>query len=333
MFKPDEIIFAPTSRCQLVCAHCRVRRGPEILSSLDAIRFMESCRPHGIDRMGFSGGEPFLEPDFLCDVSRAAVELDFVFDRLMTNACWFTDGNELREILERLFDAGFDGTFGVSADAWHGQDPATLWLFIRTVFETWGRKDRVEIVSVQAADGSPATGLYEALAPRLGGSVTMEDDGQPAIVNERFLDKPDTGEDEPDALRIGIVSVPYSASADEEAWGNGPWFEDDRCAGPGNVFYVHPDGSVAACCGFANENEALIIGNIATDGYDGLMRRAGDNGFVRSCYGTGLGAARAELEKGGIIFPGTTADRCFFCDWLCREGLAGSRKPEARGRM
>jgi len=326
MFKPDEIIFAPTAACNLVCSHCRVERIPARLPAADAVAFLAACRPHGIDKVGFSGGEPFLEPDFLVRVAGAAVDLDMTFGRLMTNAAWADSEAELRATLTALHEAGFDGTFGVSADEYHGQDLGGLAAFFKAVFDIWGRKDNCEIVAVTPPAGRPPLALFEGLAARLGGRLILEDDDPFSIVNEIFLGRADQGAaaeeaDSSAALMINIIRVPYSASAEEEAWGASDWFEDDFCRGPGNVFYVHPDGRVAACCGFANENPHLSLGNIRADGYRSLMRRASESPFVRACYQTGLGAVRERLEAGGRRFPGKTADPCFFCDFCAKKGL------------
>jgi radical SAM protein with 4Fe4S-binding SPASM domain len=120
---------------------------------------------------------------------------------------------------------------------------------------------------------------------------------------------------------LNIVRVPFSASAEEGAWGASAWFEDDFCRGPGNVFYVHPDGRVAVCCGFANENPQLVIGNIRKDDYRSLMRRASQNAFVRACYEAGLGATRERLEAAERRFPGKTGDPCFFCDYCAKNSI------------
>jgi hypothetical protein len=80
---------------------------------------------------------------------------------------------------------------------------------------------------------------------------------------------------------------------------------------------VHPDGNVAVCCGFANENPELIAGNIL-DGPGALISSARKMPHVRRAYEEGLGALRVNLEAEGLVFPGKTDDMCFFCDWLCR---------------
>jgi hypothetical protein len=324
MFIPDEIIFAPTGRCNLSCGHCRAMRTPGPLSAADAAALLRSARGRGIERVGFSGGEPFLEPGFLRDVAAAAVELDFMFDRAMTNAVWYRDEAQLRSVLASFFEAGFDGTFGVSVDAYHGQSVGRLLPFFRAVFDIWGRRDCCEIVWATSPDDSDLFQLFAELAAALGGALVMED-GQPAgIVDpEDGGERDETGYDDPEALRIRFDRIPLSPPSERVPWTDAQWFEDDFCAGPGNVLYVHPDGRIAVCCGFANENDSLIVGNLGRDDFDSLMAAARKNGHVRDCYERGLGAVRERLEKEGIRFPGKTADICVFCDHLHRSGLAG----------
>ncbi|MDD5135938.1 MAG: metallo cofactor biosynthesis protein, conjectural, partial [Candidatus Omnitrophica bacterium] len=64
-FHPEEILFSPTTVCNLTCPHCDLRRSKEVLSLPDAKRFLIGCKKKGIDRLGFTGGEPFLAREFL----------------------------------------------------------------------------------------------------------------------------------------------------------------------------------------------------------------------------------------------------------------------------
>ena len=329
MFKAEEIIFAPTAECNLACPHCRVTRIPDKLAAKDAIAFLKTCRPQGLERVGFSGGEPFLRPDFLCEVSRAAVEQDMLFGRLMTNGVWFDSPEHLQQTLADLRQAGFDGKFGVSVDTYHDQDPRDLALFFQTVFSVWERRDGGEIVTVTPPDGAPPTEMLEALAGRLDGRLLVEEGLPFAIVNEAFLEHREGEAGEAEAMVIDIIRVPYSAPAEENAWTADAWFEDDFCRGPGNVFYVHPDGSVAVCCGFANENPGLIVGRIPADGCRELTRRAANSPVVRACFETGLAVIRELLEAQGTKFPGKTEDRCFFCDYLAKRNF---QIPKQRNR-
>jgi len=324
MFQPEEIIFAPTGRCNLRCPHCRVTRGPSEIEAADAVAFLDTCADAGIERVGFSGGEPFLRLDFLVAVTKAAVSRGLFFDRLMTNGDWWIDEAELEAGLGAVFDAGFDGVIGLSWDAYHGQAPARARSFIQALASAWGRKDAVEILSVRSPDDLSFLRDLEAVASGLGGRVEKLA-GEPArIVDEAFSSRSESDPDDGSGLNIQVQRFGRSRSAAEgasgmaEAWGDASWFVDDLCAGPGNVFYVHPDGSVAPCCGFANESAALKLGTVR-DSYERLMENAQANSQVRACFDEGLGSVRKRLEASGTRFPGKTRDICFFCEHLCNQ--------------
>lgn len=302
MFAPDEVIFAASTACNLRCAHCFVRRGSARLDIQAARDFLRSCREESggaIERVGFSGGEPFLYLDFLCALSETAVGLDMYFDRIMTNGVWWRDKSELDDALGRLFQSGYDGKFGLSLDSFHGQSAAQAETFVREVSRIWGNGGLVEVQSAVSrnAEAEEAFCLrLEELARRLGGTL-----------DEHGIHSAD--------LFVQLARIPQSFEADA-AWDSDEWFDDDFCAGPGNVLYVHADGAVAPCCGFANECAPLIIGAVQ-DGYARLMRSASGNSMVRICYETGLAAYRRQLEARGVRFPGVTDDICRFCGWLC----------------
>lgn len=332
-FNPREVIFAATARCNLSCAHCRVDRecvsndrecvSTGCLSASDAAAFLEDCAASGIDRVGFSGGEPFLETGFLEAIISKAVELDMYFDRLMTNGVWWRDEAELQDALSRVIDAGFDGTIAISVDDWHDRDIARdasrLASFVRAAGKIAGRFDMLEIVSVTAKDGSVSRNLLESLASALDAKVIMSGKRPVSVRDSAWKANSSSGMDDGSGINIAISVIEYSPGVDEpEAWKSERWFTDDWCAGPGNVLYVHPDGKVAVCCGFANENAALIAGTIR-DGCQKLIETARTLPHVKRCYEQGLAAWRKEREASGASFPGKAADICFFCDWVCSQ--------------
>ncbi len=316
MFHPAEVIFAPTGRCNLLCSHCSVKRGPEELSVADAVAFLDTCSEAGVERVGFSGGEPFLRLDFLVGVSEAAVERGMYFDRLMTNGDWWKDEAGLRAALASVRDAGFDGLIGLSWDTYHGQSAARIRAFIQAVFDAWGRKDTVEILSVRSPDDKAFLRDLDAVAAALGGKVESSFGEASRIVDAAYLARSESDPDDGSGLVIPVTRTPRSKTAGEGAWDAVDWFTDDWCEGPGNVFYVHPYGAVAPCCGFANEQPGLFIGTVR-DSFADLMANAGKNARVSDSFYEGLGATRERLESGGMSFPGKTRDMCFFCDYLC----------------
>src|SRR3954452_13603193 len=120
-FRPNYLSFAGTYQCNLTCAHCCVPiEWPDRLPIPVALRFLEDARQHGIEWLGFTGGEPFLYPDFVLALTRRAAELGFRFDKIVTNGVWFENKGRLDTTLTELRDAGYTGKLGLSVDKFHG---------------------------------------------------------------------------------------------------------------------------------------------------------------------------------------------------------------------
>ncbi len=71
-FRPNYLSFAGTYQCNLTCPHCCVPI--EWTDRLDipiAVRFLEEAHAAGIEMLGFTGGEPFLYPEFLIAADEA----------------------------------------------------------------------------------------------------------------------------------------------------------------------------------------------------------------------------------------------------------------------
>lgn len=291
MFIPTEIIFSSTTLCNLHCAHCFVNRKPVSLNAEAAINFLDSCKNSDnckVEKVGFSGGEPFLAMDFLCKVINFARKNDFMFDQIMTNGVWWKNENELNETLLKIYNAGYDGKIGISYDNFHGQNYGKIRDFCTAVNKIFGEEN----ISVQA-------------------------------VADPFLDdeKSEKLETELDALGedfcADIFILPQTfQSEDMRGWQSDEWFKEDFCEGPGNILFVHSDGNIAPCCGFANENNELFIGKI-TDTFDTVMQNAGKNPMIKLCFEKGLSSLIPKLEKEGKL-PGKTGDICSFCDYISK---------------
>src|SRR5947209_4068317 len=120
-FRPNYLSFAGTYQCNLSCTHCCVPI--EWTDRLDidvALRFLEDAHSYGIGILGFTGGEPFLYPEFVTALCRRAAALGFRFDKIMTNGVWFRDTAYLDRVLTDLAEAGFTGKLGLSVDKFHG---------------------------------------------------------------------------------------------------------------------------------------------------------------------------------------------------------------------
>src|SRR5690349_2392023 len=174
-FRPNYLSFAGTYQCNLSCPHCCVPiEWTDRLDIPTAVRFLEQAHDSGIEILGFTGGEPFLYPEFLVALTRRAAELGFRFDKLMTNGVWYRDDAHLERVLTELRDAGFSGKLGLSVDKFHGMDVAKLAGFCRAARRVF---DRDTILSLSYASRAPDKGLepIHRLADELGGVVEWSD--------------------------------------------------------------------------------------------------------------------------------------------------------------
>ena len=300
-FHPTEIIFAATNACNLHCEHCFIERNPHKLEIADAVALIESCVKSGseIDRIGFSGGEPFLYMDFLIEVTKATVAHDLMFDQIMTNGDWWRNEVDLCDRLQKLYDAGYDGKIGLSWDSYHGQSTERMETFIRTVQEIFGE----DSINIQTVDDS--------------------EEGSLPLARTSLLATPSAGDTPATPPDIPVYHLPRTyTSEDPRAWQAHRWFREDYCEGPGHILYVHADGNIAPCCGFANENPALFIGRI-TDSYETIMKNAETNPMLKICYEEGLSHHRKHglkktLRSQGKKLPGKCSDICSFCDYVCK---------------
>src|SRR3954471_14646060 len=85
-FRPNYLSFAGTYQCNLTCPHCCVPiEWTDRLDVGGALRFLEDGFAYRIALLGFTGGEPFVYPEFVIAVTRRAAELGFGFDKIVTN--------------------------------------------------------------------------------------------------------------------------------------------------------------------------------------------------------------------------------------------------------
>jgi len=166
-FRPNYLSFAGTYQCNLTCPHCCVPIEWTDRLPIDvALRFLEDAHAYGISLLGFTGGEPFLYPEFVVAVTRRAAELGVRFDKIVTNGVWHTSRRQLRTTLRALADAGFTGKLGLSVDKFHGIRTPQLAEFCRAARTIFGRDN---VLSLSYASRRPDAGLepVQALAKEL----------------------------------------------------------------------------------------------------------------------------------------------------------------------
>lgn len=247
--------------------------------------------------------------DFLCSIIKTTVENDLMFDRIMTNGVWWRTEEELSENLQKIYDAGYDGKIGLSLDSFHNQEIEEIIIFMKKVYEIFGNGDTIEIQSVISSNPEDKILDFENI-DKIAEAFGCE--------TELYLDKKTgrgtiilSGQDKLIQIQREEQSFP---SSDNRVWKDKKWFKDDYCQGPGQILFVHPDGNIAPCCGFSNENPALFIGTIS-DTFQKVMENASTNRMIRICYEEGLSGQIKPLKK---KIPGKTRDICAFCDFVCK---------------
>lgn len=308
-FLPTEIIFSATDACNLKCPHCFVKKTPLKLEVQTAVNFINSCKDTSIEKIGFSGGEPFLYTDFICQITKTAVENDLLFDQIMTNGVWWQTEDQLNSDLQKVYDSGFDGKIGLSYDSFHNQNYEKILTFINTVFKIWNDKQMISIQSVipdNTNDKITDLENIERLSQDLNCQVSLnlnKKTGKGIIILQNE-----------DIFMPVFRELQSFQSNDKRTWQSKKWFKDDFCQGPGQILFIHPDGNIAPCCGFSNENKELFIGNISQP-LSKIMENADLNPMIQICYKEGLSKQIKKLKK---KIPGKTEDLCAFCDFVCK---------------
>jgi len=306
-FRPKEVLLSLTAKCNLRCAHCSIEQRKTVLNKKTALKFINACARAGINRVGFTGGEPFLSLGLMCAISKEAARRGTFFSRVMTNGGWFRTEKELIQAMRRLFAAGYDGNFCLSVDAFHHQELNKCASFARAATVIWARPDIVSIAAVQGAKNDETRKRIAELARLLDGRLAGPRNRPFAIKGAGLFAK---------IFYIDLSPIGKAASL-KDPW-DGRWFKDDLCMGPGNVLFVLPDGTVKPCCGYASDADILTIGSIKRDSPEQLLKNARKNLFISSIFSSGFHPVRKRLERAGVRFPGKTTNHCFFCHYITR---------------
>jgi MoaA/NifB/PqqE/SkfB family radical SAM enzyme len=312
-FRPNYLSFAGTYQCNLSCPHCCVPiEWPDRLDITTAVRFLDDAHREGIGILGFTGGEPFLYPEFLLALTRRGAELGFRFDKIISNGVWHKDRAHLESVLRDLKAAGFSGKLGLSVDKFHGIHTARAAEFCRVARQVF---ERDNIVSLSYASRHPDQGLEPArdLARELDAVIDWSE-----MLHRYLLVSPDLTI----VLNWNHLAPVERAERLTGAW-DGVWFEEDYCEGPGQALIVTPRGEVKPCCGFASDLDQLTIGNIYHDTVKRIIRRARRHPYVGKVFREGLTAIRDEiLARDPSALPEATSNHCFFCWYVLTRGLA-----------
>ncbi len=323
-FRPNYLSFAGTYQCNLNCAHCCVPiEWPDRLDISAAQRFLEDAHKQGIAVLGFTGGEPFLYPEFLFALCRRGVELGFRFDKIISNGVWHDDAAQLEHVLRELAATGYSGKLGLSVDKFHGRHTAKAAEFCRIARRVFQRDN---IVSLSYASRRPDLGLEPVhdLARELRAVIDWSE-----MLHRYLL----VSDEMTIVLNWNHLAPVERAERFTGAW-DGEWFAEDYCEGPGQALIVTPRGEVKPCCGFASDLDQLTIGNIYHDSVRRIIRRARRHPYVGKVFREGLTAIRNEiLAHDPQALPGATSNHCFFCWYVLTKGIFDQTRDDPGQRV
>jgi organic radical activating enzyme len=318
-FRPNYVSFAGTYQCNLTCPHCCVPiEWTDRLDIPTALGFLEDAHRHGIRLLGFTGGEPFLYPEFIVALTRRAADLGFQFDKIVTNGVWFQDEAQLGSVLTDLKNAGFTGKIGLGVDKFHGIRTADLVTFCKTTRAIFQRDN---ILSLAYASRDRHAGLepVQRLAESLDAVVEWPD-----LLQRYLLVSPDFTM----TLNWNHLAPVERAEKLGADW-DGEWFEEDYCEGPGQALIVNPRGDVKPCCGFASDLDQLTIGNIYRDSVAQIIQQGRRHPYVGKVFRQGLTAIRDEiLARDQSALPAATSNHCFFCWYVLSKAIVPIASPK-----
>lgn len=117
----NRIEFVVTMACTGKCKHCsqgdhKTNENIDKDIAADAIR--KTAKEYNIKSVMTFGGEPLLYPETICEIHKAAKEMNIPKRQLITNGYFSKDINKIREVAKMLSECGVNDIL-LSVDAFH----------------------------------------------------------------------------------------------------------------------------------------------------------------------------------------------------------------------
>ena len=117
----NRIEFVVTMACTGKCKHCSQgeHKGSESIEkrvAADAVK--KIAAEYNIESVMTFGGEPLLFPDTVCEIHKAAAEMNIPKRQLITNGYFSKDSDKIRCVVEKLYESGVNEVL-LSVDAFH----------------------------------------------------------------------------------------------------------------------------------------------------------------------------------------------------------------------
>lgn len=110
--------YSCSSECRHCLYACSPQRKNDYISEADALKYLSLIRAMGCNSVHIGGGEPFLQPEKLLAVVKAANQAGVKIEYIETNSSWYTTDAAADDLLMRLRNAGLR-TLLVSISPFH----------------------------------------------------------------------------------------------------------------------------------------------------------------------------------------------------------------------
>lgn len=288
--EPDMVAILLTDQCNAQCSMCCFSCSPQKKQVADEQVMREiikqaSAMPN-IKKVGFSGGEAFLQYDSLLRLTKFASELG-LRTSVTTNGFWAKSDEKTEEMLMELKRSGI-GKIGLSLDHFHQSyvDVACLKRILR-----FGKKMNIpiDIGSVITKSTSDLSDLLYVVKDELV-DITHYRAACLPIGRANCIDKSDFFYDE-ELLSKSIKCYELT------------------------YFSVYLDGSVYPCCSQAGMQDVLKIGNIHQNTLQELLGNYHMNMHIRMLkkYGFDWYLHIAEKENFHEFFEQNYVNKCHLC--------------------
>ncbi|MBO5934977.1 MAG: radical SAM protein [Clostridia bacterium] len=117
----NRIEFVVTMACTGKCKHCSQgdhKTNENIDKDIAAEAIRKTAKEYNIKSVMTFGGEPLLYPETVCEIHKAAKEMNIPKRQLITNGYFSKDINKIREVAKMLSDCGVNDIL-LSVDAFH----------------------------------------------------------------------------------------------------------------------------------------------------------------------------------------------------------------------
>ena len=294
-----------TEQCNIACRHCWFNCGPGKTARMsldDALGYIRQAGEIStVQWISISGGEPFLFPEMLKQVIRAAAKAD-LHTECVTNCFWAKTREVALKTLRELRDAGLE-VVNLSADDFHQEHLS--FEHVRNCFQA-----------------CKSLGLKPVIMCTVGRSSGLTLKRMKALLGDegiRILGEAAAHTGPVTALAVQSVFLPHGRAAslpeDELMVGHSPL--GGPCQAVLKDISISPQGAVYPCCSAGGLLKGVEIGNARQGEIRDLIRQAKNNplfkvlstegpeGLARRC--------RIPLEEKGYV------SKCHLCYEVLRE--------------